>query len=134
MIDVEADIYSMAAEAVLERFPDAYVSGEHVSAPPMFPALFLEQSLSAELESARDSSREENANALTWTASVYSNSRSGAKAECKAILEIVDAQMRRANMTRLSAQPIDNAADPSIYRMVGRWSGVADKHGNMHWR
>lgn len=134
MIDVEADIYSMAAEAVIAEFPGAYVSGEHVTTPPMFPAVFLEQTLSAELESARDSSGEENANALTWTANVYSNSRSGAKAECKAIMATLDAQMRRANMTRLSAQPIDNAADPSIYRMAGRWAGVADKHANMHWR
>ena len=134
MIDIEASLYDELARLVLAEFPDAYVSNEHVLTPPMFPAVFIEQTFSSEVDGRRDSSSGENANAIIWTANVYSNSQSGAKQECRAILSIIDERMRLYNMKRLTARPIDNAADPSIYRYVGRYTGLVDKQGNMYCR
>lgn len=134
MIDVEVEMYNTLANAVLERFPDAYVSGEHVITPPMFPAVFIEQTFSSEVDHMSDSSGEENGNALTWTFNVYSNSLSDARSECKAILQICDRIMRGWNFKRLTARPTDNAADPSIFRLVGRYTGVVDKRHRMYWR
>ena len=134
MIDARSDLYDEIARAVLAAFPGAYVSSEHVISPPMFPAVFVEQAASAELDSSRDSSLAENANTLTFTVNVYSNSKSNAKQECTAILQVIDERMRIRNMRRVTARPIDNAADPSIYRLIGRYTGVIDKNGNMYWR
>ena len=134
MIDIETGLYDELARLVLAEFPDAYVSSEHVITPPKFPAVFIEQTFSSELDMAKDSSCEENANAIIWTLNVYSNSQASAKQECRAILQIIDRRLRRYNMKRLTARPIDNAADPSIYRYVGRYTGVVDKDGNMYWR
>jgi hypothetical protein len=134
MIDIEADLYDELARLVLERWPGAYVAGEHVLSPPSFPAVFIEQTFSSEVDACRDSSGDENADAVTWTVNVYSNSASDARGECRAILQAVDAHMRRRNMKRLTARPIDNALDPSIYRYVGRYTGIVDKHGTMYWR
>lgn len=125
MVDVETDLYDEVARAVLAEHPAAFVSGEHVLAPPSFPALFLECSSNAELASAADSSGDEVAASVTFTASVYSASPDGARAECKAIAQVVDARMRFRNMSRISAQFIDNAADPSVTRFVARYAGVA---------
>jgi hypothetical protein len=134
MIDIETGLYDELARLVLAQWPDAFVASEHVLAPPAFPAVFIEQGFSSELDQCRDSSGEENADAIIWTVNVYSNSRSRAKQECRAILDIIDARMRLYNFKRLTARPIDNAADPSIYRYVGRYTGLVDKFGNMYWR
>ncbi len=134
MIDIEAGLYDELARLVLAEVPDAYVSSEHVISPPSFPAVFIEQTFSSEVDSARDSSGDENANAIIWTVNVYSNSQSNAKQECRRILAIIDERMRFYNMKRLTARPIDNAADPSIYRYVGRFTGLVDKDCNMYWR
>lgn len=134
MIDIETWLYDELARAVLAEFPDAYVASQHEVSPPRFPAVFVEQSLSSELDGCRDSSGEENANSVTWTVSAYSNSESDARGECRRILGIVDARLRLHNMKRLTARPVDNAADPSIYRYVGRYTGAVDKDGTMYWR
>lgn len=134
MIDIETSLYDELARLVLAEVPEAYVSSEHVISPPKFPAVFIEQTFSSELDSAKDSSQEENANAIIWTVNVYSNSQTSAKQECRRILELIDQRLRRYNMKRLTARPIDNAADPSIYRYVGRYTGLVDKSGNMYWR
>lgn len=134
MIDIETDLYDELARLVLADYPDAYVASEHVIAPPAFPAVFIEQTFSSELDGAKDSSGEENANAIIWTVNVYSNSQSSAKQECRAILQIIDQRMRHYNFKRLTARPIDNAADPSIYRYVGRYTGIVGSNGNMYWR
>lgn len=134
MIDEQIELYDEIARSILAEFPNAYVSGEHVISPPMFPAVFVEQVSSVELDSGRDSSLEENFNTITWTVNVYSNSESNAKQECEAILQLVDGRMRLRNMRRITARPVDNAADPSIYRLVGRYTGVIDKNGNLYWR
>ena len=134
MIDIETGLFDELARLVLAEVPEAYVSSEHVISPPRFPAVFIEQTFSSELDVAKDSSQEENANAIIWTVNVYSNSQTSAKQECRRILEIIDQRLRRYNMKRLTARPIDNAADPSIYRYVGRYTGLVDKNGNMYWR
>lgn len=134
MIDIETGLYDELARLVLAQWPDAFVASEHVLAPPAFPAVFIEQGFSSELDQCRDSSGEENADAIIWTVNVYSNSQGRAKQECRAILEVIDARMRLYNFKRLTARPIDNAADPSIYRYVGRYTGLVDKFGNMYWR
>jgi hypothetical protein len=134
MIDIEEGLYDELARLVLAEYPGAYVSGEHVITPPMFPAVFIEQGFSSEVDQCKDSSQEENANAVIWTVNVYSNSQSDARRECKGILDIIDRRMRRYNFKRLTARPIDNSADPSIFRYVGRYTGLVDKYGNMYWR
>lgn len=134
MIDIEVELYDELARAILDKYPEAYVSSEHILTPPMFPAVFIEQTFSSEVDMMRDSSGEENGNAIIWTVNCYSNSETDAKGECRGILSIVDSILRCWNMKRLTARPTDNAADPSIYRYVGRYTGIIDKNFITYWR
>lgn len=134
MIDIEIDVFDEVARAIWEQFPDAFVTSEYVLTPPQFPAVYLEQTTSLEVESMRDSSMQENGNAITFTVNYYSNSLDSGKEDCKALAQIVDTVMRSLNMTRTTFQPIDNAADTSIYRMVARYAGVVDKDKLLYWR
>lgn len=133
MIDVEADVFDRVARAILEEFPDAYVSSQHVSAPPQFPAASLIETGNVEHQQCSDTYGEA-ASALTYTLNVYSNSQANAKAECRRIAQIASEQMSAMNMTRLMCMPIDNAADPSIYRMTARFTGLVDRKHVMYRR
>lgn len=134
MIDIETALFDELARAVLAEFPGAYVASQHEIAPPAFPAVFIEQTGSAELSSRRDSSGEENADVITWTVDVYSNSEADAREQCRRVFVLIDEGMRRWNMRRLSSRPIDNAADPTVYRYTGRFTGLVGKDGTMYWR
>lgn len=128
MIDIERDIFDDVAHAIYAEFPSAYVSAEYVLTPPKFPAISIEQTNSVEDRTRIDSSGEENANALTYDVNIYSNSESIAKNECKDLLQIIDTAMRANNFTRTMSMFLDNAADPSIYRMTARFTGLVDKN------
>lgn len=134
MIDREVDLFDEVARKVLEVSPGAYVSSQHVSAPPQFPAVSVVESSNVEYEPSRDSSCDEKYSAVTYEVNVYSASRDDPKSECRVIVEAVSAHMRMRNMTRTYCGPVDNAADPSIYRIVARYTGVIDKSGTMYER
>ena len=134
MIDVEIDVFDRVARAILKECPGAYVSSMHVTAPPQFPAVSLIETSNIEQASMADSSDGENASAVVYTMNVYSNSATSAKEECRRIAAIASAEMRAMNMTRLMCEPIDNAADPSIYRIVVRYAGLVDKNHVMYRR
>ena len=134
MIDVEVDLFDEIARAILAEHPEAYVSSEHVEAPPQFPAVSIIETTNVANEEAEDSSGEEVMAALTYTANVYSNSQSSAKQECKAILNVIDRRMRLCNMTRVMSSAVDNARDPTVYRMIARYTGLVDRNLVMYRR
>lgn len=134
MIDVEADVFDRVAEAILAEFPGASVDSRNVSAPASFPAVSLVETGNVPLLSREDSSGEENAVALTYTLNVFSNSLTDSKGECRRIVAIASDEMRAMNMTRTMCEPIDNVVDPTIYRIVARFTGLADKNNVMYRR
>lgn len=134
MIDHEVDIFDAAARAVLAVSPDAYVSSQHVSVPPQFPAVSLVETSNVELSGTEDSSGEERYAAVTYEMNVYSASRDDPKSECRAILGAADRALRSRNLSRTFMGPVDNAADPSIYRIVARWTGVIGSDGLTYGR
>lgn len=134
MIDFEIDMFDEAARAAMAVCPEVYATSEHVTVPPRFPALWIEETVNASIDSREDSSGEEQASSLTYTVNVYSNSQSAPKQECKTILQAVDAVMLHRNFTRVMAQTIDNAADPTIYRMVARYTGEVSADGTYYRR
>jgi hypothetical protein len=129
MIDAEEELFDELARLVLEASPGAYVSGEHVEVPARFPAVSIIETSNKVEESREDTSGSEVAAELGYTVNVYSNSASGAKRECKAIMEVIDERMRLRNMRRAFSGPVSNEADPSIYRLTASYAGSVDRNG-----
>lgn len=134
MIDHEVAVFDEMAREALAVAPGAYVSSQHVSAPPQFPAVSIVETSNVEAEGTRDSSDSERYCAVTYEVNVYSASRDDPKEECRRIIGAIDGRMRFRNMTRTYCGPVDNAADPSIYRMVARYTGVMDISGTFYER
>lgn len=135
MRDFEAVLYDELARMVYALFPSAYVTNDdRVIHPSSFPAVSIVETGSAEVDYMRDSSGDENAVSHAFTVNVYSNSQENGRAECREIMSAIDDAMRKRNFRRTMSRPLDNAADPSIYRFVSRYSGITDKNGLTYWK
>ena len=70
---------------------------------------------------------------MTFQAAAYSNLSSGRKRQCREIFSEIDAEMARQGFIRTSAQPI-SMADATVYRLVGRYTAIADRDGTIYGR
>lgn len=134
MIDYEVDIFDEMARIVYAGWPGAYVSGEHVERPASFPCVTIIETVNQEDASRADTSGEERSAIVSYTVNVYSNSQSEAKGQCRAILDALDRRFRFYNFTRGFARPVNNAADPTVYRLVARFNGVIGSDGKHYGR
>ena len=133
MIDIEVDFLNELARLVLADYPEAYISNEYTPVPGSFPALFVLESSNVLANRLQTSSDEEEGASLTYTIEVAHPSAKDGKATCKAILGTIDDRMRMRNMTRTMCEPVKNAENPSIYRMIARYTGIVDRFGT-HFR
>lgn len=128
MIDVENIVFSTVATALRAQFSGIFVSGEHVAAPSSFPAVTLVEDDNSTYLRSLDSSKQENHATVMYAVNAYSNKSSGKKAECKAIMALIDAQMFSMGFTRIGSNPIEMPnANASIYRMVARYKAIVSK-------
>lgn len=132
MIDVETCVFDRVARALGDAFPGIYVSGQYVASPPCFPAVSVVEGDNYTDRETWDG--DEFSASLRYDVDVYSDLPSGAKEQCRAVAAVLDAQMLSMNMLRTFMAPVDNAADPSIYRISSRYVVRADRNGRMYTR
>ena len=127
MIDIENEVFSTVATDVRAKYPDIYMVGEYVKAPPKFPCVSLVEMDNRSYQQTEDSGSVENHASLMYEVNTYSNKTVGKKMECKAIAALIDERMLALGFARTMLQPIPNLDDATIYRMVGRYSAVISK-------
>lgn len=127
MIDIEGEVFSTIANAIRDRYPNAYVVGEYVRAPSKFPCVSIVEVDNTAYDRTQSSGSLENHADVMYEVNVYSNKASGKKSECKAIAALIDNEFAALGFSRRMLQPIPNADDATIYRMTGRYSGVVSK-------
>ena len=128
MIDIENRVFNSVATEVRAKYPDIYMVGEYVKTPPKFPCVSLVEMDNQSYQRTEDSGSSENHASVMYEVNVYSNKTNGKKAECKAIIALIDEQMLALGFARIMLQPIPNLDDATIYRMVGRYSAVISKN------
>lgn len=143
MIDIETKIFKIIYDAVMAYDDSIYVTSESSMAPPSFPAVYVEQIDSYNPLQFRISSHEELYAAVVTDVQVYSNKRSGKKAEAKSILTVIDDALRTAGLQRTTMNYVDltdnrnssvSNRNQSIIRILGRYECLADKDGNIYAR
>lgn len=128
MIDCENEVFSTVATALRNEFSGIFVSGEYVSAPSSFPAVTIVEEDNSTYQRSLDSSGQENHAQLMYSCNVYSNKSAGKKAECKAILAVIDAEMFGMGFLRVGSSPMEVPnANGAIYRMVARYKATISK-------
>lgn len=127
MINIEEEVFSEVASEVRAEYPDVYMVGEYVKSPSTFPFVSIIEEDNTVYEKTRTSLSDENHCKVMYEVNVFSNKTKGKKAECKAIISLIDSIMLRLGFTRTMLQPIPNINDATIYRMVARYSGVVSQ-------
>jgi hypothetical protein len=134
MIDIESSVFSIVAQAVREKYPKIFMTGEYVMSPSSFPCVSLVEIDNAVYRNSSTNTVEENHAAVTYEVNVYSNKSTGKKAECKAIIGLIDTQLANLGFTRTMLEPIPNMDEATIYRMLGRYRAVVSKEHTIYRR
>lgn len=135
MIDIEPEIFNRVAKALRSEFNGIYVIGEIVDTVvknTKFPAVSIVEKSNTVDSTAIDSGFIENYADLMYEVNVYSNLQAGKKQQAKDITKFIDNIFEQMGFVRIICYPIDNLADPSIYRMFIRYEGKADKDKNIY--
>lgn len=133
MIDIESYVFSKVKEKAVKQFPKLSLKAEEIRVPSEFPAASLEEIDNYCYDKTVDSSSNENHAEVTFELGVYSNKTSGKKTQCKEIFAFIDEILLDMGFSRImkKPQPIEDA---SVYRLVGRYRGIADKENNIYRR
>lgn len=126
MIDIENDIYTAVAAVLRAAFPNIYVVGEYVPAPPRFPAVSIVEADNRVVTRMRTRNIE-NAASVMYEVNIYSNKASGKKSEAKAIAATLDEKFAEIGFTRTMKEQVPNLNDATIYRIVCRYEAIVDK-------
>lgn len=134
MINVENEVFSTVSTALRAEYPNMNpLSGARQPAPEDLPVAVGMEMDNSTYQRTLDLSGTENHATVMWQWEVYSNKMPGKKAECKAIMEIIDTQMIGMGFLRTGSGPMNMPnADNSIYRMVARYKAVVSKSGAVH--
>ena len=124
---MESDIFSLIATALRAAYDDIYVTGEYVSQPPKFPAVFSVEMENSVYQPGRDSSGIENFANVMYQIDVYSNLNRGKKAQARTIVVMIDVLMAVNGFTSTFMNPVQNMNDPTIYRITARYQAVVGK-------
>ena len=125
MIDIEGDVFEYVASAVESSHPGTEVGDEYEKIPASFPAVTIREADNHVVQRYRTTENIENAAYIMYEASVYSNKKSGKKAEAKAIMQTVDDAFASIGFVRTIKTPVPNYADATVYRIISRYVGTA---------
>lgn len=129
MIDIENQVFSTIATALRAQYSGIFVSGEFNDVPARFPSVTIVESDNSVLQKMRTIAPNlENAVSLMYEVNVYTNSVGYKKSEAKDIMETIDNEFSKMGFTRTMCNPVSNLQDATIYRIVARYEGVADKN------
>lgn len=132
MIDYEIDIYDECARAVMNEFPNVFMSSVKTRAPAEFPAVFLYEKSNTTDENRIDSSHIEKGARITYEVRTYSNLKVGAKKQAKKLADIIDKKLISMNFKRTAYYANVDVLDASIYQVTATYSAGIDQNGKIY--
>jgi hypothetical protein len=134
MIDIESEVFTAVANEVRATYTGLYMVGEYVKSPSTFPCVSIVETDNQVYRNTRTSSVTENHAQVMYEVNVYSNKKTGKKAQCREIMSAIDTAMTRLGFTRTLLNPVPNEDDATIYRMVGRYRAIVDRNQTIYRR
>lgn len=122
-------MFSRIATALRNKHDGIWVSGEHEDVPAQFPAVTIVETDNSVYAKMRTTVIE-NAAKLLYEVNVYTNTIGYKKSEAQEIMNDIDAEFVALGFTRTMLSPTPNLQDATIYRLLGRYEGVAQPEGD----
>lgn len=120
MKDIEIFVVNAVYKALAEKYPNIPVSSDISIAPAKFPCVYIEQSDSFTSTNRRDSTKTDNYDVVIFDVNVFSSKPKGKREEAKAIMSIIDDELRLMGMTRSSLE-IVSIPNPVRARLFARY-------------
>ncbi len=133
MIEIENEIFTQIATLLRAKFGTIYIYGEEVSTVSKFPCVTIEEFDNYPYQQTEDSGTNENHAVIVYEVNVYSNKANGKKAECKAILSVIDSEFLKLGFTRNIKNHI-TMNDATVCRMLCRYQAVVSKNKTIYRR
>ena len=134
MIDKLNEIFTNVATSVRSKHTSASVTGEYTRKPSKFPAVTLDETQNVVVDRLEDSSNAENFAGVTYRLQVFSNKRTGKKAEAREIFATADAEMRRMGFRRVTYTTTPEIYDSTIYNITATYEAVVSSAGYVYTR
>lgn len=134
MIDKLHEIFASVATSVREKHTGTTVTGEYTRKPSKFPAVTLDEMQNVMVDYLEDSSNAENFAGVTYRLQVFSNKRTGKRAEARAIFATADAEMRRMGFRRVTYTTTPEIYDSTIYNITATYEAVVSAAGYVYKR
>lgn len=133
MIDIESTVFNAVAAEFDAKYPNGSRYGESTDSPAAFPCFTLVEADNYTYERSLTAAHKEHNAWLLYEINVYSAKISGAKQECKAIMELIDNVMQNLGFVRLFCTQTRNS-DKKYYRMTARYRGVVSEEYRIYRR
>jgi len=123
VIEIENEVFTTIKTALTGI---SALSAENENPNNIFPITTMREIDNTPYEPTQDSDSVENHTSWACQFDAYSNLISGKKAQCKAIMKVIDEAMADMGFTRFALETIENAPNITIHRMVSRYRGIID--------
>lgn len=134
MFDIQKEIYTTVANAVLATYSTCRITNSFVYAPAQFPCVAIVLSDSGMTYKMRDSSGNDNFRDITLTVDVYSNKTNGKKTEAESIMQIIIDTLFPLNFNMVSCKPFSDLNNAQNYRITATFTATVDASGNLYTR
>lgn len=130
MIDIESYVFDKVATPTRAQFTGISVKSEYEPNQSVFPCVTIECKDNRVAKNRISGENIENAVYVMFETDVYTNNGANRKKTAKKIMSYVDEQFAALGFVRTMCNPIPNLADSTIYRLVSRYEGVAERNGS----
>ena len=134
MFDIQKEIYTTVANAVLATYSTCRITNSFVYAPAKFPCVAIVLSDSGMTYKMRDSSGNDNFRDIALTVDVYSNKTNGKKTEAESIMQIIIDTLFPLNFNMVSCKPFSDLNNAQNYRITATFTATVDASGNLYTR
>lgn len=134
MFNIQKEIFTKTANAVLSAYPTSRIVNSFVYVPSAFPCVAIVLSDDGMTYGMRDSSHADNFRDITLTIDVFSNKKDTKKTEAEAIMQIIIDTLAPYNFNMASCKPYSNINNATNYRITATFTATVDKDGNIYTR
>ena len=134
MIDKLNEVFTNVATKVRDQHTGVTVTGEYTRKPSKFPAVTLDETQNVVVDRLEDSSNDEKFAGVTYRLQVFSNKKTGKKAEARSIFATADAEMRRIGFQRVTYTTTPEIYDSTIYNISATYEAIVSADGYVYKR
>ena len=130
MIDYSFEIFNAVATDLRAAYEGIKVVGEYVASPTVFPTVTIDEISNVPVH--MDSAVQNKYAQVTYRVQVFSNLRTGKRAEAREIYSRVDEKLQELGLYAISYSTTPAIYNSEVYCITATYSAVIDRNGAVY--